>query len=276
MTFQATGKQLNSASNPDWSTLSQKQYFDKLVECKTTLDELKWSYNLWPKENKTPKPLFADVVDKEKIRQSVQDNLKMQAVLLDYFNFEITLAMLQHDMNRMARNTKDAKRLQEMFSVLDNDPTTIAECVSRPYLVKMKLADQYNYSNQIHAQVKATAQADLDYYLQTENTVAQASIVTYKIQHDNEKALGSQVTKDIELDEQEFKLKLLQLNNHNLQEKDYSFIYTEILQETTDSIKVKTLNWQKRSFNLWLQSQPAEIYTHKFAKQPIQITQDYW
>ena len=67
--------------NLNWQDLSQEQYIDNLVECKTTLDELKWSYNLWPKENKTAKPKFADVVDKDKIRQSVLNNLKMQVLL---------------------------------------------------------------------------------------------------------------------------------------------------------------------------------------------------
>lgn len=113
------------------------------------MDELKWSYNIWPKENKTVKPKFADVVDIDQIRQSVERTLKMQAVLFDKFNFEIIPAMLQHDLGRMARDTKDAKRLEKLFAVLNNDATTIAQCVSRPYLVQKKLANQYNCQGRV-------------------------------------------------------------------------------------------------------------------------------
>ena len=96
--------------------------------------------------------------------QSVDNSLKMQAVLFDLFNVEITHRMLQNDLNRMAVHTKNATRLNNLFDLLDNNPKTIAECVSRPYLVKKTLENQYNYSQEIHAQVKLIAQNDLVKY----------------------------------------------------------------------------------------------------------------
>ena len=133
-----------------WEDLTQEQYIDNLVRCKTKLDELKWTYNLWPKENKTPKPTFSEIVNPELIRYSILENLKMEAVLLDTFNFEVTPEMLQHDLDRMASNTKDPKRLKELFAVLNNDSMSIVQCVSKPYLVLNKLGSQYSFNNTVH------------------------------------------------------------------------------------------------------------------------------
>lgn len=245
-----------------WIDLSQEQYIDNLVKCKSKLNELKWSYNLWPKENKSPKPLFSEVVDIDKIRQSVHKNLKMETVLAKRFNFSITPAMMQHDLDRMARQTKDAKRLKELFSVLNNDPKTIAQCVSRPYLVQKKLDNQFNYNKLIHAEVKQKAQAELDTYLLSGNaddTTARINIVTYKLLSDDEKSLDTELSsreinkkKVVELDAEEFENRVKKNQNKNLQEHKTSFIYTEIIEEAQNSIKVKVLQWKKNSQNDWL------------------------
>ena len=36
-------------------------------EGKTKLDKLNWSYNIWPKENKKPKPSFEEIVEIEEV-----------------------------------------------------------------------------------------------------------------------------------------------------------------------------------------------------------------
>ncbi|GAA4817278.1 hypothetical protein GCM10011365_13240 [Marinicella pacifica] len=263
-----------------WTNLNQAEYIDNLVECKTAIDELKWSYNLWPEENKSPKPLFSEVVDTDKIRQSVLENLKMEAVLAKRFNFEITPEMLQHDLDRMARQTKDAKRLKELFDVLNNDPTTIAQCVSRPYLVQKKLANQFNFNNTIHAEVKQKAQRELDKYLlsnNTDDTTAQINTITYGLVSADKKSLDTEPSPEeinkkriVELDAEEFKHIVKKSNNRNLQEHHASFVYTEIVEETQQSIKVKVLQWKKKSQNEWLSTHSDITYlpaskTHQYS-----------
>ena len=59
----------------NWSGLNDEEYIESLVDCKLTIKELQWSYNIWPKENKTEKPQFTDVVNKDDIYHSVINSL---------------------------------------------------------------------------------------------------------------------------------------------------------------------------------------------------------
>ena len=74
----------------NWSNLSQEQYISKLVDCEYKLQEHKWSKNIWPEQNKNPKPTFSESVEIEKIRQQVLETLIMQSILADRFNIIIT------------------------------------------------------------------------------------------------------------------------------------------------------------------------------------------
>ena len=254
----------NNRINHNWSELTQEQYVDNLVKCKITLDELKWSYNLWPKENKSPKPLFSEVVDIDEIRQSVLENLKMEAVLAKRFNFEITPVMLQHDLDRMAKNTKDPKRLKELFAVLNNNPITIAQCVSRPYLVQKKTANSYNWHNEIHSETKALAEAEIGIFKKTRNAdflSVELQTITFSLKTDDkdelEKSLDEKL--DIILDEQEFSQMAKNINQATLKETEYSFIFQEILSQTADSIEVQSLSWQKQPLHFWMSQQPDDF-----------------
>lgn len=250
----------NNRINHNWSELTQEQYVDNLVECKITLDELKWSYNLWPKENKSPKPLFSEVVDIDEIRQSVLENLKMEAILAKRFNFEITPAMLQHDLDRMVKNTKDPKRLKELFAVLNNNPMTIAQCVSRPYLVQKKTANSFNWHKEIHAETKALAESEIEIYKKSLNTdvlTVEPQTVTFSLKSNDTDKLENYIDKKIvfELDKDEYKQKSYQLKQASLRETEYGFIYQELLSETADNIEVKILFWQKQTLYDWLVQQ---------------------
>ncbi len=256
ITFQSHAELVNS----NWSDLSHEQYVDKLLECTTTINRFNWSHSLWPKENKSPKPSFQEVADQFNALQSVDNSLKMQAVLFDQFNVEITHRILQNDLNRMAVHTKNAKRLNDLFALLDNNPETIAECVSRPYLVKKTLENQYNYSQEIHAQVKSIADNDLEKYLQlgnVEDTTAQVHRITYKLKNDKENYLQQEQSEEsiIWLDAEEFKLKRQQSTSKKLQENESSFIFKEILDQTDQSLEVQVLQWKKQLFSTWFKAQ---------------------
>jgi hypothetical protein len=72
-----------SEINHNWSKLTQSQYIDNLVACELKLQAHKWSLNIWPKANKSPKPKFNQVVEFDEVREQVLDVLKMQSVLAD-------------------------------------------------------------------------------------------------------------------------------------------------------------------------------------------------
>lgn len=270
ISFQIHASKHVSPLSISWNNLSHEKYIDNLVQCKTKLDELKWSHNLWPKENKTPKPPFSDIVKPDQIRKTVLESLKMEAVLLNTFNFEVTPAMLQHDLDRMAKNTKDPKRLKELFTVFNNDPMTIVQCVSRPYLVKKKTANSFNWHNEIHAETKALAESEIGIYKKSRNadTISvEPQTVTFILKIGESDGLVK--SKDeklvIVLDEQEFRQKAEKLKKTTFNETEYSFVYQEILSQTADSIEVQSMSWQKQSFHDWMSQQPDD-FPYKFSE----------
>jgi len=249
----------------NWLNLNEQQYIENLIACQTTLDDLKWSYHDWPKHNTKSKPLFSQIVNAKKIRESVLENLKMQAVLVDEFGFEITPAMLQRDLDRMANNTRDSKRLKQMFAALNNDARTIAQCISRPYLVQKNFTRLFYNSKSIHENVKSQAQADVNKYITTKNldqTNAETNTVIYVINNGQLKSSLELATHEntIDLDESDFQQKILELKNQNLQEGDKAFIYREILNQTAESIKVKVFKWPKMKHADWLATQQQRKY----------------
>ncbi|KAA3638103.1 MAG: hypothetical protein DWP95_13315 [Proteobacteria bacterium] len=256
--------------NPNWSELSQAEYVENLVACELKLQAHKWSKNVWPDNNKKAKPKFSEVVDVDQVWGQVIDNLTMQTILADYFNTSITDQMLQHDLDRMAKNTQDAKGLKALFALFDHNPNTIAQCVSRPYLVKQKMQNNYNFNSEIHANTKTLAQTELKAYLagdDSDSLKAQVSTLTFEIEQadpkkvDQEKAVDDFAEEYImTLSAEAFNEKIVQLQHGSLQEKDQGYMYSEILSHSDDSIRTKTLFWPKAPLSVWLEQQSAEIY----------------
>ena len=253
-----------------WSGLDDKEYIENLVSCKTTIKELQWSYNIWPKENKTKKPSFTELVNKDQIYSSVVNNLKKQTVLANEFGIEISAEMLQGELDRMARDTKDPRRLQELFASLNNSPASIAECVARPNLVNRFLQEQYKNSPFIHGELHRQAKADLLHYQQTsilDSFSAEVYTVDYVIEDIADEVHTNSAENDpakVKLDQHAFTEKLNKLDDLasrtiQLQELDSAFVYEEIIEESPSSIKVKVLVWPKDSLNSWLTTQDSSI-----------------
>jgi len=251
--------------NHNWSDLSQEQYIDNLVVCELILQAHKWSKNIWPKANKNPKPEFSEVVNIDEVLEKVRQNLTMESILVERFNTDITDEMLQHDLNRMAANTKDSNSLKALFSKFDNNPNTIAQCISRPYLIKQKIQNNYYFNSKIHSETQDLAHAELINYLKgtpAERLKAKVNTLTFSIDQEktkNEETLIIPEEQTIKLSPDEYSHKAQQLQNSGLQEHKYLFFYSEIVQQTEGFLRVKTLTWKKHSFDLWLQEQKVTI-----------------
>jgi len=72
-------------NNQKWSNLTQDKYLTNRIACETKIKEHKWSYNIWPKENKNPKLIFKDVIDLNNIHQSVTGNQYKESLLAGNF-----------------------------------------------------------------------------------------------------------------------------------------------------------------------------------------------
>jgi N-acetylneuraminic acid mutarotase len=255
----------------NWSNLSQDEYIEKLVDCQLLIKELQWSRNIWPKENKKPKPDFIEVIDIEQIEKQVVANLRKQYILEAQFGYNITEDILQADLNRMTRDTKDAKALSELFDVLNNDSMTVAQCISRPNLVNNNLFSRYYSDKNIHQKTKNIAESELNKYLRNQNEIS-INVTSFKTVY----ALKKEFTKGInqsskspieniiELETEEFNLKIQSfLKSQILQEHETVYLYNEMIKYNEDRIEIKSLVWKKQGLLEWLSFQNKDFSSLK-------------
>ncbi len=108
---------------------------DARVAGMTAIERVHWNHRIWPAANNTRKPALDAVLPESVIRQHAQDVIERSVELEQRWGVRISSAMLQAEVERMARETRNASMLRELFDALDNDPQLIAECLARAILV---------------------------------------------------------------------------------------------------------------------------------------------
>ena len=246
------------AKKYQWENITQEQYIDNLIDCQMDLKQYQWSKTIWPKSNSEPKPSFDEIIDMEDLRNEINNSIFKQAVLEQYFNIKITTELLQYDLNRMAKHTKDAQSLKEIYTLYDNDPVTMAHCVSRSYLVEAKLQNSYYWSSGIHQETKQLVNGELD-YIQTNGQKnlneqifsGKKTTITYKVYEKNN--LYQEKEKSyIALTPDEYHLKINQLQGNSIKENKMFFSYSKVVSEETDQITFNVFSWKKQSLKTWL------------------------
>jgi len=114
-----------------------------------------WERRIWPAENPTPKPAFEQVYPAAALRAAVEDDLRKSAVLEALWGRPIDPAHLQAEMDRMARDTRQAEVLSDLFAALGNDPQMVDECLARPLLVDRLLRAWYAFDSRFPLYVRA-------------------------------------------------------------------------------------------------------------------------
>lgn len=261
LAFKTQAEEHSSGLSLKWNNISQQQFIDNLVVCETSIQSFKWDNQIWPKTNNQPKPSFASIIQRAEIRQKILNNLKKQAILTSDFNLDITSAMVQHDLNRMAQSSRSPQKLNQLFKLLGNDPQTIAQCISRPYLVKKKFSHIYNHNNEIHADVRSLAQQELKAYQTTGETKnLKASITQFSYRKENSSQSSSKYPSELSesvliLNVKDYSNKLKQLHHPELIETDYGFNFETVIAQSQNQIDVISFNWPKQAESKWLDAQ---------------------
>ena len=125
-----------NANANDWKHLDSQGYLDKQLSCQLKVHELQWSHTIWPEHNKSPKPLFSNRFDIKILKQNIEETLVSEQLLTEHYSTTISSEMLQKELNRIVRNTKNPTRLKQYFSLFDNNANSIVECLVRPIVVK--------------------------------------------------------------------------------------------------------------------------------------------
>ena len=82
--------------------------FADRVAYQRAVEEVYWRHRVWPKERRDPKPSLDAVMSQTQLEKKVADYLRESQALEAYWQRSITPEQLQTEMERMARNTKQA------------------------------------------------------------------------------------------------------------------------------------------------------------------------
>jgi hypothetical protein len=136
--FIALSSAFNSTNERQTQTqaLPRALSFAERVAYQRAIEDVYWRHRIWPKENPDPKPSLDAVMSQAQLENKVAGYLRDSLALEDYWQQPITAEQLQAEMDRMARDTKQPKVLQELFEALGNDLAVIAECLARPILAE--------------------------------------------------------------------------------------------------------------------------------------------
>ncbi len=142
------------------------------IWAQTQIERVFYNHRIWPKENPGPKPPFEQMVPAAVIEAKVTDSLKKSVALDKFWQHPVTGEMLQAELVRMAKQTRDPATLKELFEALHNDPHLIAESLARETLADRLIHNWYANDTRFHAAARAKAEAaaaEWNSYLAFEN-----------------------------------------------------------------------------------------------------------
>ncbi|MCX7830581.1 MAG: hypothetical protein N2445_05935, partial [Acidobacteria bacterium] len=238
--------------------------FKERVKAQEAIEKVYCNHRIWPKENKTPKPPFEQIVSKEVIEKKVEDYLKKSVALEKYWYLPITGKQLQAEMERMAKNTKDPKVLNELFEALNNDPYLIAECLARPVLADRLIRNWYANDERFHKETREKAEEALK-HLMPENFCSypegEHSKISYKLSlgEREEFDLFDPVNSEIKLSEGEFYRIYTEIPDKGkislLKEKDNSFEIFYVAEKNETQVEMYVLSFKKKSIENFLKEE---------------------
>ena len=283
-------------SNVSQGTLS----FEQRVSYQRAIEDVYWRHRIWPKENRGPKPSLDAVMSQAQLEKKVADYLRNSQELEDYWQRPITAEQLQAEMDRMAKHTRQAEVLQELFEALGNDPFVIAECLARPALTDRLLTSWYTYDQRIHGKLKQRAEAELqlhpavEHMKQLSGKYSEIELVrTDATQRKNTRVAqhGGQLNPH-EWDEAVQKLagvlgvqrhvaalKSADISAHSkrpadkpsgtiptgklspLQEDESRYYFAAVIEKTKDRLKLATVSWLKEPLETWLRAAENQLPT---------------
>ena len=252
------------------STLAARDLtFEQRVEAQKAIERVYWNHRLWPAQNPRAKPPLETVLPTDAIRARVQDYLKKSEALETFWGRPVRSAQLQAEMNRMARHTRDAQMLQELFDALGNDSFLIAETLARRSLVERLLRNWHADDERAHSRVKSRLQAAL---AKCDTVSCMRSLggvyreTTWRLRREESPrrtppAFGTAV----DLDPAEWDAHMAGLSGDlgaafdlaplmklgPLVERDDAFVVTAVLSRAGREHKLATIEWEKESFGRW-------------------------
>lgn len=179
-----------------------------------------------------------------------------QTVALEkHWNRTINGEILQAEIARIMKNTKDPALLGKIFAELNNDPYLIAECVARPALVDRLARGSFAYDRLLHSASRQSAQRALALFQRNQDP-AGANMITFK-RDDLPEGMFERAEK----------IYSAPGNSLRIEETRDSFVVRKTLSQTKDRIAAEIVLVPKLEFDVWLTEQnfPTEVAEPSFA-----------
>jgi hypothetical protein len=246
--------------------------FDERIDAARAIERVYWTHRLWPSVNPGPKPPLEKVLSDATLRARVEDALRKSNAVATLWGRPITHLELQAEMDRMARETKDAGMLRELSAALGDDPFLIAETLARPVLVDRLARRWYASDERIHETLHKKAEAamaavrkaadlrtageryhEVVWTTRDDDPSARMSSVGLRsrafVGNDDLIAVRDSLRSEFGLGDDGAPLPVGRVGA--LHENDTSFYAITILEDATDSLTVATASWPKLSFDAW-------------------------
>ena len=261
------------AGQPAQRTLT----FEGRVAAQKAIEQVYWNHRIWPKENPGPKPPLSAVMTDKAIRDKVTDYVKKSNALETWWQRRITADQLQAELDRMAKSTRDAAALRELFEALGNDPLVIAETLARQTLADRLIRNWYAYDTRFHGAVleraeHALADAKIGADLKTLGGVVRE--MTWVRSRETADPLGRK-NNEVLIDPGAWNETIAELHERfggrhatgtlpvnalsSLKETADELSLVMVVESSADRVRLVSVVWPKTRFEAWWASQAAAV-----------------
>ncbi len=130
--------------------------FDERVDAETAIVQLQQSWRAG-NDHRGVEP-----VPREQLERRVRTYLKQSVALKRFWDVNVDAQMLDAELQRIVRDTRDPDRLGRMFAALGDDPVLIRECIARPQIVSRTLRRLLDETGQSREAWWGTVEEKLD------------------------------------------------------------------------------------------------------------------
>ena len=256
------------------ATATASLSFEERVACRAKVEDVYWAHRIWPHENRSPKPARETVEPYSAIAQRVEESLLYEMALETLWRRLLSPELIQAEIDREARSTRDPAMLRELWATLGDDPTLVAECLVRPELAERWVRESYANDRALHAATRRRAESELA----AASALAALDVITALRAGDGEVAEVVWVKERgrrerrfqpgvMSLPDEEWKrftsalvAAELPLGKLSALRENSDHFYAQMVQEqSAEKVRVVTVSWPKQGFARWWQGAGAVI-----------------
>lgn len=134
---------------------------DERIACREKIEDVYWAHRLWPKENQGQKPARETVAPHATVAARVEESLRYETAIGELWQEALSPQVIQAEMDREARATRDPAMLRELWAALDNEPSRVAECLVRPELAERRIKERYANDPSRHGAIRQRAALEI-------------------------------------------------------------------------------------------------------------------